>query len=264
VAEDDRTVERVNPESGSDRAGVEDTDPDSTADTDPDSAAASFFELDDQLDRSTGPDPVAGLRRGLVVDAGRVDATAVPEGYPLDARTDEAVALTVDFGTETTTVYLAWPETGETALTRLLDAKGVTLADLYGERVLVDRREGHDALVTPAEAPRGSDWRGAILAGLGVVAGFLALATVAVAGAGLLWVLVTLVGLPYAVYRDAWYTRTHSDWRGGPLFWATLAALPMANLLTVPVYLWRRSRATFFAERPSLVDRAVSAVRSWL
>lgn len=277
VAEDERTVEPTDEraETGGtsqtsetgDAIGEPDDAPADQRRT-PDDAAETFLELDADLDVAPEPDHTAGPRRGLVVDAARVDADAVPSGYPLSATTDRAVELTVDFGDGTTTVYLAWPDDAdsETSLTRLLDAMGVELADLYGEEVLVERVDGHDALVTPDERPRGSDRRAGVLGGLAVVAGFVALlaaTTGSVGAAGLVWALVTFVWLPYATYSDAWYARTHSDWDGGPAFWATLAMLPFLNLATGAAYLWRRSRATFFADQPSVLASVTGKLRSW-
>lgn len=279
MAEDERTVEST-AENGetADREdrGVPDATSDRTVDDHTsdgsgthDDAAETFLELDADLD-STAETPLDGLRRGLVADAARVDAAAVPGGYPLSAETEQAVELTVDFGDGTTTVYLAWPDDGEeTALTWLLDAMRIDLAGLYGREVLVERTGSHDTLVTPDERPRGSDTEAGIVGGLGVVAGFLALlaitgSTAGLGLAGLLWALVTLVGLPYATYRDAWYLRTRSDWEGGPLFWATLSMLPFLNLLTGAAYLRQRSRATFFGTERSVTSRVAAKLREWL
>lgn len=142
------------------------------------------------------------------------------------------------------------------------------LSDLYGREVLLERVEGHDALVVPSESPRGSDrWWPAVAVGHGLNVALLGLS---LATGGLstllvgLWVLLTLVGLPYATYRDAWYVRTHSDWRQGPLFWAALSIVPVVNAVVGLSYFWTRSRARFFGPERSLLDRAVGTVRSWL
>lgn len=272
VAEDERTVESTADEgtdgaasTGEDGTGGESLAEDGvrTGERTPDDAAETFLELDEALDL----DDDERTRRGLVVDADRRDAGAVPSGYPVAGDPDEVVALTVDAGERETTVYLAWPgEDADVPLVWLLDAMGVELGDLYGREVRLERVEGHDVLVTPDERPRGSDLQAGVLGGLAFVAGFVALLATGGAPAlvSLLWALVTVVGLPYAVYRDAWYVRTHSDWSGGPLFWATLSMLPFLNLPVGLVYLWRRSRARFFGDQRSFVGRAVDTVRSWL
>ncbi|MBX0288189.1 hypothetical protein [Haloarcula salinisoli] len=258
MSEEEATVEAgecTTVESGADAADADD-------------AAASFLELDADLD--TGQDPETGADSGHVADAERVPRERCPDGYPLGARTDEVLALTVDIGLDERVVYLAWPdEATDAPLVWYLDATGIELRELYGREVQLAEREGHTTLATPAEAPRGSGrWYGGVLGGAALSAGLLA--TLPAAGPtlgpplGLLWGALTLVGLPYAVYRDAWYVRTHSDWDGGPLFWATLSALPLLNLVSVASYLYSRSKANFFGFEPSLRTRVVDAVRSLL
>ena len=262
--------------------------------TDHDAAAETFLELDAELADERGVEPGespsgSAYRRGLVADVERTDAAAVPEGYPLDADADRVVALTVDFGDESTTVYLAWPgdATGETALSRLLSVLDCSFGDLYGERVLVDRVDGFDVLVTPRESPRGSGTLGVGVLGGGVLTALVTLMYALASGSfpdtlawyplthlwspvgmalheplWLLWLVLSFVWLPYAVYGDAWYLRTHSDWDGGPLFWATLSAVPFLNLVVVAVYLRQRAGATFLGDEPSLLGRVAGAVRS--
>jgi hypothetical protein len=251
VTDDERTVERTRDVDESEPSTSGESDPSVLNTDDPDAAAAAFHELDAALDLDA--EAPAERRRGLVVDAQRTDASAVPSGYPLAGDPDEVVALTVDTGEDERTVYLGWPGADADApLVWLLEAMDIELRDLYGREVLLDRIDGHDVLVTPSERPRGSPrWRDGVVAGLGVVATTLALllATgVATPLLALLWALATFLWLPYATFEDAWYLRTHSDWDGGPLFWATLAALPGVNLFTGAAYLVSRSRATFFGD----------------
>lgn len=237
------------------------------AESDADSVAETFVELDDDLERPT-PGGTDGRRRALVVDADRVDAADVPDTYPLAVETEQAIELTVDFGMETATAYLAWPtDDRETGLTRLLDALDVELRDLYGETVLVERQGIHAVIVTPAETPTGRDHRLGLLGGMGFVVAFIGILAIVPEMATVvapLWALVTYVALPYLVYKDAWYVRTHSDWDGGPPYWTLLAALPFLNLGTIGLYLWRRSRARFFSEQHSLVDSIATKIRSLL
>ncbi|WP_135665915.1 hypothetical protein [Halorhabdus rudnickae] len=70
--------------------------------------------------------------------------------------------------------------------------------------------------------------------------------------------------LPALVYKDAWYVRTHSDWDGGPAYWALFAALPFLNLGTIGLYFWRRSRARFFDKQCSMTGSIAAKVRSLL
>jgi len=297
VAEDEQSVERTDEaDTGSDwptdeRASNppaderessspadDETDPleelgfdlDSQSETDAlDAAAGSFVRLEGELD---GVDEASAQRvrgRALVSDAERVDASVVPEDYPLDIDSEEALALTLDPGAGEATAYLDWPTDGgsESPLRYLLDATDSRLGDLYGEAVFVERTGGHYVVVTPTERPRSSgDWGLGVGGGHAVAAGLLAL--LPFSGLSLptvaLWLFVTVLWIPYATYRDAWYLRTHSDWTGGPLFWATLSTIPGLNLLVGAAYLRQRARARFFGEEPTLPARAVARVRNWL
>lgn len=237
-----------------------------------DSAAESFLELEADLDRTLDGDETTapGQFRGLVVDAERVDATVVPDEYPVVIDTDQAIAFRVDRGGSETTVYLEWPgESGEDApLPWLLTAIDVELSDLYGRELLLERVDGHDVVVVPSEHPRESDAWGPCLAVTHVLnAGLVGLLFAAGGLPSLLyvvWFFLTLVALPYATYRDAWYVRTHSDWGHGPLFWAALSMLPLFNVFVGAMYFWTRSRARFFGTERSLLTRAGRMVRSWL
>jgi len=55
---------------------------------------------------------------------------------------------------------------------------------------------------------------------------------------------VNFLLLPVATYLDAWYLRTRTDWGQGPAFWAVLSMIPGLNLVSVPLYLNSRKKAT--------------------
>lgn len=236
---------------------------------DPDAVADSFLDLEAELDRDPETEDRPGRTRGLVVDAERVPAEAVPADYPAAVGGERPLALTVELPAGTrTTVYLSWDAAEVPSVEWLLDAMGVEFADLYGRWLPLRRREGAYVPVVPTERPRGSgDWALGIVGShlLSVLAlGAVALAPGASLGALGLWLAATLLAAPYATYRDAWYLRTHSDWTGGPLFWATLSAIPLGNLLVGGVYLRQRAGARFLGEEPSLFARAARIVRSRL
>jgi len=246
--------------------------------SDPDAAADSFLDLETRL--ATPADPGTDRTVGLVVDAATLTAEQVPDGYPLPSGADEALALTLDLARAgRTTTYLAWPSDGTvraaSRLGRLLAATGVpadAFADLYGRQLLVERDGEHDTLYVPAERPRGSgDWVLGVAAGLAFTLATFALAGLAAAGlplAGLLsalvvpFMLVTLILLPWATYRDASYLRSHSDWDQGPPFWAALSMIPGLNVVVALLYLRSRGRAWFFDDEPSLAARLRRRVRS--
>lgn len=247
-----------------------------------DGAAERFLELEAELaadETTTGP---GGARpRGLVVDVETVPAEEVPDSYPLAVETDEALALHVDLGDRTTVAYLDWPGAegidAESALGRLLAALGLSsdsFADLYGETLLLEREAGHYTVFVPPEPPRGTGgWVLGVAGGIAfnaAVAGLLALGAAGLPVGGLFsvllvpFLLVNLVAVPYATYRDATYLRTHSDWGQGPPFWAALSMVPGMNVLVGLLYLRSRSRARFLGTEPSLATRLSRAVRGLL
>jgi len=221
-----------------------------------DRTAERFLELEAELVASSDATlPDGTVRSGRLVDAALVPVAEVPSGYPVAVGSGQALALTVDLdGGRTVPAYLDWPEEappGEgSTLGRLLaglDVAPEQLAELYGRQVLVEVVDGHYTLYVPAQPPRGDgrDIYGVIA---GAVASIATLVGVTLSPSGLLllaFLLVTLVALPLFTYRDGWYLRTHSDWEGGPLFWATLAMFPGVNLLSTGLYLLARNRATF-------------------
>lgn len=224
-----------------------------------DRAAERFLELEAELAASSDATlPEETVRSGYLADAALVPASEVPDGYPVAVGTGQALALTVELdGGRTVPTYLDWPEGGEpneeSTLGRLLaglDVAPEQLAELYGRRVLVEVVDGHYTLYLPERPPEGTgrDVFGVIA---GAVASIATLVGFALSPSGLLllaFLLVTFVALPLFTYRDGWYLRTHSDWEGGPLFWATLAMIPGVNLLSTAVYLLARNRATFLGD----------------
>lgn len=260
-----------------DDAGAERTVARTTESTaDPEAAADSFIELEGELEPEAAPGP----RRttGLVVDADTVPADRVPATYPLDVATDEVLALTLEVGGRETTAYLEWPTDGavdpDSRLGRLLAATGVSadaFADLYGRTLLLERVGGHHVVYVPAERPVGSgDWSLGVAGGLAFNVAVLGLAALAAAGVPLAlpgtvltacFLLVNLVVLPWATYRDARYLLSHSDWEQGPPFWAALSMVPALNVAVSALYLRSRSAAWFLGDEPSLRTRLVRRVR---
>ena len=243
-----------------------------------DRTADAFLELEAELDADTGP--ASDRAAGLVVDAATVPADRVPDGYPLAADAEEVLSLTlaVDAGRETM-AYLAWPSDGTvdpaSRLGRLLAATGVqpdAFADLYGQRLLIERVGEHDTVYVPSDRPQGTGgWSLGVAGGLAFNLAFVGLVGLAAAGLPLgglltpltlLFLLVNLVVLPYATYRDARYLRSHSDWEQGPPFWAALAMVPGLNVASSLLYLRSRARAWFLGAEPSLSARLRRRVRN--
>lgn len=248
--EDELTAE---PEGGTDSDIAAELSEAFAEEPDVDSAATSFLEVEDELDG-----PIDGAQiRGRAVDVDRVSGSEVPEDYPVEIRGEDALALYLErSGTDGGTVvtYFEWPDEGaDGRLAKLLDLRDVPgdrFADLHGERILLEARNGHYVPLLPGEEPRG-DARGlyGVLAALGVNV-FLALAmmfgfsgVVASTGFLILWLVANVVVLPVATYLDAWNLRTRTDWDGGPLFWAALSAIPAVNIAVAAFYLISRGNA---------------------
>lgn len=215
-------------------------------------AAESFVELEQMLGHME-IDKV----RGRAIDVDQVSADEVPEEFPHDITTEDALALRlvlVDAGEQTVTTYFEWPNPQpDERLAKLLDLLDIPtdrFADLHGADILLRTENRQYVPVLPEEAPKG-DERGiyGILAG---IAPSLVIALAGIFGFGgaiasttfvLLWLIATFAVVPASVYLDAWHLRTTTDWEGGPLFWATLSMIPGLNVLVVPAYLILRESA---------------------
>jgi hypothetical protein len=242
--EGERTVDReVESDATADRARSRSVD----------EAAVSFLNLEAQLRSASG-----ATVRGRAVDVEKVPAADVPDRYPVEITTAEALALrlVVDAADEReVVVYFAWDDgEADDRLGRLLalhDIPQHRFADLHGESILLEYDDGYYLPYVPAEGVRGSA-AGVygVAAGLGV--NLLALLLVVVGLGDLLSSLAVIVGLlavnvflmPIATYLDGWYLRTQTDWGQGPAFWALLAMIPGLNILTALRYLNSRRNAT--------------------
>jgi hypothetical protein len=221
------------------------------ADRPVDDAAESFLDFETQLQAG------GGTVRGRAVDVATVPAEAVPDDYPVEIGTAEVLALTlvVDALDEReVSAYFEW-DAGRTddRLGRLLSLYGVSqhrFGDLHGESILLDYRDGTYVPYIPAEGVRG-DERGVYGVGLGLAVNLLAVALGAVGfgdafsgTAALALLAVNVLLLPVTTYLDGWYLRTQTDWGQGPAFWAVLSMIPGLNLVSVPLYLNSRRKAT--------------------
>jgi len=217
-----------------------------------DQAAESFLDVEAEM----GGDGPAGMTWGRAIDVERVSAGQVPDDYPVDITTAEALSLRLALDdTHNTTVYFEYDDGDpDDRLGRLLAVHGISpsqFADLHGRALLLRTEDGYHVPYVPEESPRGSE-RGVygIGAGLGLnLLGILLLlvglgGTVASVPFVIAWLAVTFVGLPAATYLDAWHLRTHTDWEQGPSFWALLAMVPGLNVVSSLAYLRSRRNAT--------------------
>lgn len=224
-----------------------------------DDAAESFLDVESRL-KGSGE----ATLWGRAVNVERVPADAVPEDYPVEIATAEALALTLAVDTATDTereavVYFEWSEgDADDRLGRLLALQDIPqqrFADLHGESILLTYEDGHYLPYVPPEGVRGSA-AGVYGVGAGLAVNLLAALLVGVGLGSVLssvGALVVLLGvnfllLPLATYADGWYLRTQTDWGQGPAFWALLAAIPGVNVLSSLLYLDSRRRATPLVE----------------
>lgn len=221
---------------------------------DVDKSATSFVEVEQELGHLG-----EGMRaKAQAIDVEQVPASEVPEDYPVAIGTPDALELTLELlGQEgrTVLVYFEWPDQGPSdRLATLLELSDVAVdrfGDLHGKTILVTVEDGYYLPVLPEAGLRG-DERAVYALAAGLVPPAL-VTFVGIFGIGtslvvstpfiLLWLLSTFLIVPLALYSDAWYLRTHSDWDGGPLFWASMAVVPMLELVIVPLYLLARANA---------------------
>lgn len=245
--------ETVNKE---EEATVEDIEEDLNKDN-KDRAAEKFVEIENDVRQSASTVLSDGeIKKGKVIDAERVDEEKVPDDYPVDIETDRSLVLVLEIDDQNTKVYLNWPDdnspSSDSKIAKVLKLHGLEeteIANLHGKNVLAEVEEGYYKLHVPNKNIKGESSRGKLLASLGITYGFL------VAGVGtafislslslILFTLGTLLAIPYYTYKDAWHLRTNSDWRGGPLFWATLGILPLFNIISSAFYFMYRSKASF-------------------
>ncbi len=257
VVEEEPTTEATVDDDATTGASVEDATKgasvdDATAGATVDPGVESFLDLE-----AEAHDPQrTGENRGRAVDVERVSADAVPDDYPVEITTAEALAITLEFENRVAReeVYFEWAAgaPGE-RLERLLALHGLSaerFGDLYGKSIPVRREAGHPVAVVPDEPPRGSPLGIYGIAGvLGLDLLSLLLILVGLGGAlssvplvlGLL--ALNVAGLPAATYLDGWHLRTHTDWDHAPSFWALLAAMPGVNVVSSLAYLYTRREA---------------------
>jgi hypothetical protein len=248
------TAEGSNADAESDSAESESTEmAEDSEKAELDHAAQSFVEVEQEMKGLA-----EGMRgRGEAIGVKRVPTSEIPDDYPAEIDTEEALALQlsmVDADNETVVVYFEWPDQGtDPRLARLLSLRDIPMdrfADIHGETILLTIEHGYYVPVLPDEEPRGDS-----RSFYGIIAGLVPSLLIALAGIFglgsfvfnapffLLWLVSTFLILPASVYLDAWNLRTTTDWDGGPLFWAFFSMIPALNVMAVPAYLIIRENA---------------------
>lgn len=220
--------------------------------SDLDRGAEAFLDLESDLAEAEEDDLPKKLGYGLVVDAERVDSSAVPADYPWTITSGSAIALTLEHGRteQTATAYFDWPPKDGDRLSRLLAVAGISddaFAELHGTQILLTVSNGHVVPFVPPAPPRGStEGRRIIPAGIGFNLLTLAGVVLGVGVVSTLWfflvfLVVNLLVIPGGTFLDARHLRSHTDWSQGPSFWALLSAMPFVNIAVSLLYLRSRN-----------------------
>lgn len=233
----------------------------------PDDGGGSLEDLVELESELTSPETgVTGqYEEGTVAGATRLPAADVPDDYPVDVGTGQALRLDVEAGGETVPTYLPWPDAadGSSRLERLLQALGydaAQFANVYGDRVALTPRDGWHVVDVegtrrlvrrPEHDPRGSRTRAyygvAAALGLGVLAWVLvSLSAESAASAALALFAASYLGLPAAIYRDAGAADDQGVWSPRTPVWLAGSLVPAVRTGLGLVYLLRR-RSTFAA-----------------
>lgn len=197
--------------------------------------------------------------RGEVIDVAVVPSGDVPDTFPVDIQTIEAVQLTLSLsetGTDEATAYIRWPATGpDEQFESLATVVGIPAHEpeqLVGVRLLLTIEDDHYVPILPPGAIRGDS-----RAIYGIYAGLvpsISIALFSFFGLGaviesflffVLWLVGTFLVLPVSVYLDALHLKSTTDWDGNPVAWAIISAFPPVYVVTAPYYLlFLRANAT--------------------
>ncbi len=217
-----------------------------------DRTTSEFLDVESDVEEFSGSAWVgAGDTTAVVVGVQRVDSDAVPDGYPLDVETDEALQLTVEPspGSEAV-VFVEWPEslTTDAQLTRLLRGLGLdphSFADLQRREIPLLRDDGFlYPYVPPEVADVSSKWY------LGVAASILLWVVLSVwpdnlyQGAFGYVSLTSWILFPLTMYFDTRWVRSYLTWNPVTVLWLIGSVIPILNILVGAGYLFKRFRTT--------------------
>lgn len=217
-------------------------------------AVDEFLELEQEL--STGTKSAKTYEQGNIAKAAKVPATEVPDNYPVQIRTRQALHLDVETPDgETVATYLEWPSEDEDSdhVERLLDALGRShdeFANVYGDRVALDAEDGWHGI----DLERTAALRSARLASgdesldttRKLLAGAIAVAVAGISltnplpdlGAPLM--LLSWVAIPALLYYDGKRVEESTHWSPERLRWAAGGLIPLFNVSVGIAYLLER------------------------
>lgn len=224
-----------------------------------DRVARNLIDVESKIRNTPGTIlPDGRVKSGTIKDIRIVSTDSVPSQYPKNISGEKSLVLDLESEDgKTIPVYMEWLEddgnSSDDNLTYLFDMHQIqsgNISDLYGKRAFVKSDDGYFRLYTPNN-PKGvnqsqlSKIIGLVLSSYGLM--FLMLYTPLgfTVITSLIFVVLNSVLLPHFIYQDAWYTRSHSDWEGGPLFWSSLSLFPILDTLIIAGYLYTRLKSKF-------------------
>lgn len=215
--------------------------------------AERFMRLEDEIRESSSTVRSDGeVLKGEIRDVKRVPSEEIPNDYPVDIETEEALGFTIKTSQDkSVSVYMNWFDDKTNRknslisdLLKMHNIQETQISDLYGKEVLLESENNHLRLKTPDNPRKGKTRYSAILPSLliGYFALFLGIQTTIIPfSIGLVMFTITIfLVLPFFVYQDSWKLRNMSKWEGGPLFWATVSMLPIINIFTTLMYISQR------------------------
>ncbi len=214
---------------------------------------------------------------GTIAGATKIPVTDVPDDYPVPIDSERALRIDVETEGGVVETYLEWDVdgTGQGHVEQLLDVLDRDpgeFADVFGDRVALDYRDGYHGidpegterlqsrsgsggsldLDLPVDLPYSGAVVAVLLAATAVTDQLFVLggSSTTVALSGLL-----LVALPLAVAYDCRRTRERTEWDPLTLAWAVGAFVPFFNVPITTAYLLRR--------RAKLRSRPGTAPTEW-
>jgi hypothetical protein len=232
----------------------------STSNNDPnmseqDEIAERFMRLEENIRNSSDTIRSNGdIVKGTIKDVIRISSEEVPEEYPIDIQTDEALVFKIQIESDKTIpIYTNWFEgknsLSDNSLSNLLklhNIKETQISKLYGKNVFVVVRDGHFVLKVPKKPQKGYSRAYGIIASLVIayISLYIGIQTsvLSISLGIIIFTFINFIILPYLIYQDTWKIKNISSWSGGPLFWSTISILPIINIFSTIIYLNQRRK----------------------
>lgn len=220
-----------------------------------DKSTERFVEIEEDVRKaSTSVLSDGEIVKGQIRDAKRISLSKVPDDYPSDMKTEKSLRLSVELQDgKDANIYLNWPDgdspKADSEIGKILSLhslKETEIAELQGKSILLEVEDGYYRPNVPNNKAKGKDSYREILITIILTYGAIGIAPIITASISvILFTIGTILAIPYFTYKDSYYLRNNSDWRGGPLLWITLSFIPILNIISTIIYTIQRRNATF-------------------